>query len=196
MEGSPTLTDRLDGSYALTFGIEDTIDPRAIEISVDALGATQSFSLADKLPVWNLGLHLDRALPRRGLGNRVGGNGYAAGLHLERLLSHHLSALGAVAYRSFSGATSARTDIYRWSLSANLAYRFRQRGPEWHLAEGPGIYLPLSGPARLGANVEAGMNLFKSPEWSLRLAVAYHRVFAGGGDIDFLQAGVRVVRGF
>ncbi len=192
---TPLVTDRLDGSYDLTFAIDDQIDPRDVEIAVDVLSAKQVFTLDSKLRAWSLSLHLDRALPRGRLGNRVG-DGLALGLHLERSLSRRFSISGLLGYRDFSGSTSARSDVYRWSLSGQLAYQFREGIPGWYLSGGPGVYLPLSGSARLGANLETGVDLYSSGEWTLTLAAAYHRVFKSGGDVDFVQAGARVARRF
>ncbi len=186
------VEDHLDGSYGRVFELGDD-NPGEIELTIDALGATQSFVLADKLPSsWAFSFHFGRTLPQGNLSGDFN-DGLALGLDLERPITARLSAVGLLEYHGLQSTAAGVRDTWWWNLSANLKARGRRPSFPWYLAAGPGAYVPRSGSTRLGANLEAGLEIGLRGRWRLAFGAGYHRIFAGGADAELLDAGLRFI---
>ncbi len=189
------IRDLLDGAYEAWLEVPTAADP---DISVVVLDQRLYAGSASKLPAQrrlDLSLHLGATIPRGSLNNLYDGD-YSLALDLDYHVTPQLSFVGAAAYHAFKGDTTAVSDTYWWSLTANVKYAFTPQGLRPYITAGLGIYIPESGSIRVGGNGGLGVDYNIDRYWSIEAGVDYHLIFTSGSDTEFLVPRIGVLRRF
>ena len=159
-----------------------------VVVTIDGVEMASKPEVRVKQPsVRSLSLHLGVAEPRGTFANS-----YDSDLSLALDYSHHftrqLSGVATLSYHRFDAGSSAVSDTYWWSISANAKYELTPNSLRPFVTSGVGLYKPESGSTDPGLNVGVGVDLDISPDWVLEAGIDYHHIFTSSSDTDFAVA--------